>query len=424
MSKRRTNLKLMGFGRNENPSPTELKKRYKRLALSLHPDKGGVKEDFQAMVHAYEWLCDHSCVGPTTGSSANRSSSSTTSQPEEDGEEEHDREESDHEYTYAEHYSYWQDFFHHSSDHQRSDRENQNDDNDDYFETTFDGWHERARQRARQRRQDIKDKYDWRDTKFKKRLQPPASPKNVMTTTQQGEESYTNGACMFCGVNYGIQPSVAEEWGLNWAQYVRHSSQYRTCWACLKDHTSVLTKKMAMKKFARKLDPATMLENGQSYPAPDFFRMLQRQHKTFHYQPVVKNEEGEMICTRNSEYYWYPDLEAEALRRGWKPRGSTKFEVPWQRKDRTLSLAIIPVVTPQKKKQRKKRQGSFAKNEEKRGARRALQLQDEASGDTTGSEDKTGGENDGIVGKHDKVSGEESSHVGRGDWRSSCALDY
>jgi len=58
----------------------------------------------------------------------------------------------------------------------------------------------------------------------------------------------------------------------------------------------------------------------------------------------------------NSEYFWYPDLEEEALDLGWKPRGKDVDSVPWKRKDRDDSKkpgAVI--VTPQKTRRRKKR---------------------------------------------------------------------
>ena len=43
-----------------------------------------------------------------------------------------------------------------------------------------------------------------------------------------------------------------------------------------------------------------------------------------------------------------PDLEREALARGWKPRGAMKNEVPWRRKD--MSEDLVVHTSPAKKK--------------------------------------------------------------------------
>ena len=95
--------------------------------------------------------------------------------------------------------------------------------------------------------------------------------------------------------------------------YRRHNS----CWNCKTTHKSMCTENMARKKFAKKLDDAV-------------FVSLRMDGRTFHHQPVT-NMTNE--STRNSEYFWYPDLEREALARGWNPRGEMKNNVPWRRKD-------------------------------------------------------------------------------------------
>jgi len=81
------------------------------------------------------------------------------------------------------------------------------------------------------------------------------------------------------------------------------------------------------------------------------FWFLKLHEKTFHYQPNIGR------LTLNSQYFWYPDLEEEALERGWKPRGKDKLLVPWKRKDVGATKKRANVVTPQRaqKQQRKKR---------------------------------------------------------------------
>ena len=88
--------------------------------------------------------------------------------------------------------------------------------------------------------------------------------------------------------------------------------------------------------------------------------------KSFHHQPKTEYCAGP---TRNSEYYWYPDLEMEALSLGWKPRGDKKKDVPWVRKDLSDETELVAqkppskpekkkhvsnVVTPEKRKRRKR----------------------------------------------------------------------
>jgi hypothetical protein len=58
-------------------------------------------------------------------------------------------------------------------------------------------------------------------------------------------KSWSKDKCMFCGVNQGITKGNAVMSGLCWEE------QHRACWACLRDHASVMTKKMALKKFAK-----------------------------------------------------------------------------------------------------------------------------------------------------------------------------
>jgi hypothetical protein len=59
------------------------------------------------------------------------------------------------------------------------------------------------------------------------------------------------------------------------------------------------------------------------------------------------------VETKITEYYWYPDLERRRhllmITYGWTPRGDTKNQVPWIRKDLT---SMATVVTPVRKRPR------------------------------------------------------------------------
>ena len=128
--------------------------------------------------------------------------------------------------------------------------------------------------------------------------------------------------CMFCGVNPAIIREEAIRNGLDWDEYVNSIRvdgyrRHNSCWNCKTTHKSMCTENMARKKFAKKLDDAV-------------FVSLRMDGRTFHHQPVT-NMTNE--STRNSEYFWYPDLERAALVRGWNPRGEMKNNVPWRRKD-------------------------------------------------------------------------------------------
>jgi hypothetical protein len=105
--------------------------------------------------------------------------------------------------------------------------------NDFYDEDAeqFSSWRSRCAQQTR--REEIKIKYDSRDRKAK---------------------SWSKDKRMFCGVNQGITKGNAVISGLYWELYNQHQFKYRTCWACLRDHTSVMTKKMDLKKIAKRLD--------------------------------------------------------------------------------------------------------------------------------------------------------------------------
>lgn len=49
---------ILGLQKDSNPNATEIKKAYRKLALSNHPDKGGDPEKFKEISKAYEVLSD------------------------------------------------------------------------------------------------------------------------------------------------------------------------------------------------------------------------------------------------------------------------------------------------------------------------------------------------------------------------------
>lgn len=116
-------------------------------------------------------------------------------------------------------------------------------------------------------------------------------------------------ACTFCNTNAAITEESAKKNGMNWEEYAGYlevaNGRYATCFACKKVHTSVMTEAMAKKKFAKKL-------------ANEDFEAL-FEGKRFTAQPICAG-----VITRKSVYYWTPDLEKEALERGWKKRNSAK----------------------------------------------------------------------------------------------------
>lgn len=305
--------------KDETPTETQIRKAYVLLAKTRHPDKGGTTDSFQKLVNAYERLNANSYQKRTPASSAGRPKPSRQQPESEEESEEDDDAGDDSEFWYEAHFNFfhgWEGFYH--------------EDFDDEDEEYFRHWYKSEKQRyTRQRREDIKRGYDRRD--------------------QKAHGTDEEESCMFCGENQGIKKEDAESSGLKWEEYIQHPAKYRTCWACLRSHKSVMTKSMALKKFGKKLDYQIESSKGGLYHPVFWF--LQLHEKTFHYQPNIGR------LTLNSQYFWYPDLEEEALERGWKPRGHDKLLVPWKRKDVGATKKRAIVVTPQRaqKRQRKKR---------------------------------------------------------------------
>lgn len=320
---RAEDLAELGLADDDSVDERVIRKKYLRLSRSRHPDKGGTKESFQRLVNAYESY-------ERLRSGAYAADAST----EEQEYQEDDSYEYEEDYWYGEHYNFfgraWEYGFEDESDYE------------DYFEN----WHrEKAKARAKQRREELKRGYDYRDRK--------ASPEDEK--------------CMFCGVNQPITEEQAEAHDLNWEEYSAHPEGYKTCWVCKDQHVSVMTKKMACMKFAKKLDFTTRSSRtgGEYHPV---FWFLKLDGRSFHHQPVTEYCEGP---TLNSEYYWYPDLEMEALSLGWKPRGEKKNEVPWVRKDLSDNRSVVQAPsTPKKHKAKGPTKKSKVVTPEKRTKKR------------------------------------------------------
>ena len=176
-------------------------------------------------------------------------------------------------------------------------------------------WQKAAQRRhARERRENLKHNYDYRDRKSR---------------------TIDDEPCMFCGVNRGISKMDALTDGLHWEEYASHPENYRTCWTCKSNHISVMTESMAIQKFAKKLSaPTVKSADGETHRF--VFQQLRDKSCAFHHQPRTCHYKEE---TRISEYFWYPDLEKEALNLGWLPRGKKKEQVPWTRKDLPLEAS-------------------------------------------------------------------------------------
>jgi hypothetical protein len=125
-----------------------------------------------------------------------------------------------------------------------------------------------------------------------------------------------------------------------------------------------MTKAMALKKFAKKLDfKVESARSGREYHPVFFF--LKLEGKSFHHRPPVKkaNRSG---ATRNTEFFWYPDLVDRALAEGWTPR-EERDKVPWVRKDTSIAyeraMVLAKTQLPTKRKRNTDTNNSRASDE-------------------------------------------------------------
>eukprot|EP00961_Rhodomonas_salina_P195579 2640609-Rhodomonas_salina.2 len=166
----------------------------------------------------------------------------------------------------------------------------------------------------------IKKGYDWRDT------------------NHRGTEE----RCKFCEKRDAISEKEAGESGLNWEEYTSHPKGYRTCWACKNSKDSVMTEKQALQKWKAFLKAEAVGRYGKFNP---IFYQLKQAQKIFHHKPVTNGP------SKNSKYYWVPDLREEAEKRGWKPQGEKRsaeqaHPCPTPKKNRqTDALVCSPAAT-------------------------------------------------------------------------------
>jgi curved DNA-binding protein CbpA len=308
---------LMVLELSEGVTPQEIRQKYKHLARRDHPDKGGSKEAFQRLSGAYERLSRP--VDESSESEAYEDQS-----PASNSYSANDQDDFRSNFWYSHFYHFfqrrWNSGYEHDGDQSSGYGDADDDDNDDHF----DHWQEATRKAyARERQENLKRGYDYRDH----------------------DVSECGKVCMFCGLHAPISEESAKASGLNWEEYTAHPDGYKTCWDCKNNHISVMSQSMALKKFAKKLDfKLESARTGREYYPVFFFLKLDQ--KSFHHQPVTRLTDGP---TRNTEYFWYPDLVDRALAEGWTPR-EEKDEVPWVRKDTGIAYERAVVAKQTRKR--------------------------------------------------------------------------
>ena len=312
-------LAVLGLTPGDEDDPKKIRKAYLRRSLACHPDKGGSTEEFQGLSNAYGRL-----VHPVEDGEEEASSAASAAKASDHREQHEDFYTSNDNYWYG----YYSEFFH--------DYDEEQFDDFDCYEGEFEAWEtsreERRKAWSRHHQFELRRGRDFRDKK-----------------AEVGEPK-----CMFCGKNSPITKDEAISEGINWEEYNtatredvhKDYASYNTCWCCKTNHVSVLTESQACKKFAKKLNYQIKSKRTGNPYRPVFWK-LKTMGRSFHHQPVTEMCDGP---TRNSEYYWYPDLEREALARGWKPRGKMKDKVPWQRKD--ISRGMVVHTSPAKKERK------------------------------------------------------------------------
>ena len=317
-------------------SQRRIRKAFLRLSRKHHPDKGGTNEGFRKLSEAYYRLREEEAQGQSDEQQEHDASDTA--------EERSDQGSSWQDYDY---HHFWQEQFFNFF-RQNSYQEHEHGDEEDDFYSWEQEAYERKKAWSNIHKQQLKAGVDFRDAKAK-----------------------GSDACVFCGDNKPIKQKKAKQNGIEWDEYVESTrprpgkeERYNTCWVCKTNHKSVMTEAMAKTKFAKKL-------NGSS-----IFQELRRAEYTFTAQPTTDLYEN----TRNSEYFWYPDLEAAALAAGWKPRGKQKEYVPWWPKNRrkmkapTTPSTSVRTITPGSSTKRAKRRRSEEEDDRKPSAKRGLKF--------------------------------------------------
>jgi hypothetical protein len=144
----------------------------------------------------------------------------------------------------------------------------------------------------------------------------------LASETSNNDINEENHVCMFCGREPAITKQQAELNGVNWNEYCAHPNKLKTCWPCIEGSISVISEKATLLKFNKKLSTMKMSNTGFEYNP--FFTFLKSKVTCFH----------QTIHNKEITYFWFPDLEMEALSLGWRRRAQKKQQgVPWVQKD-------------------------------------------------------------------------------------------
>ena len=222
---RQEHLRVLGLEPDSSLEEGVLQKAYYRRALRCHPDKGGDKEQFQELQASFEWL--------KAAGAGRAAADEEDAEPAPDGAYASDDED------FCAH-DFWQEWF---SGFFRSHATESGD--GEQFSTAYEqfstAYEKTAKERAQQRQANIRERYDWRDSRA------PAPAKSGKRKAPGGlrlQCSFVDKRGIAC-TRAAITQEDARAHGLDWALYIRHpkvaDGTYATCWACKNAHDTVMT---------------------------------------------------------------------------------------------------------------------------------------------------------------------------------------
>jgi hypothetical protein len=269
-------LDLLKYKNTSDDAETKIHKAFLNKALALHPDRGGTRPAFQRAVNAFQRLKHRLEEERHSTAQINKSVDYYGCNEKEE------------EYWYNEHYC----FFQRAWEYDFGDIKE--------YQVYFENWH-REQTIAREKL---------------------LEEEKLASETSNNDINEENHVCMFCGREPAVTKQEAELNGVNWNEYCAHPDKLKTCWPCIEGSISVISEKATLLKFNKKLSTMTMSNTGFEYNP--FFTFLKSKGKCFH----------RTIHNKEITYFWFPDLEMEALSLGWRPRGKKKKkDVPWVRRD-------------------------------------------------------------------------------------------
>ncbi len=228
---REEHLRVLGLEPDSSLEESVLKKAYFRRALRCHPDKGGDKEAFQQLQTSFEWL---KSAGAPPGAASAGAGSASARRAEEDAQHAPDDAYASDDENFSAH-DFWQEWF------SGFFRSHATEDGDGTFEQFSTAYEKTAKERAQQRQANIRERYDWRDSKA------PAPTTNGKRKAPGGlrlQCSFVDKRGIAC-TRAAITQEDARAHGLDWRLYVRHpkvaDGTYATCWACKNAHDTVMT---------------------------------------------------------------------------------------------------------------------------------------------------------------------------------------